>query len=150
MEEENPMGKIRWHYSPERKVAILREHLIGFSPGKKIPLGKEKAALGFFPLNANTRARPHCKDYGQCREQIVQVACGRAPAAFLSAPNPTSESCPISAWATAADTPPLVQKSRGGCTFWRNGNGSAAKAQRDAAALVQGPSGSFAFDLFLR
>jgi transposase len=28
MEEENPMEKRRRHYSPEQKVAILREHLI--------------------------------------------------------------------------------------------------------------------------
>ena len=28
MEEENPMEKPRRHYSPEQKVAILREHLI--------------------------------------------------------------------------------------------------------------------------
>ena len=28
MEQENPMEKSRRHYSPEQKVAILREHLI--------------------------------------------------------------------------------------------------------------------------
>jgi transposase len=28
MEEENPMEKPRRHYSPQQKVAILREHLI--------------------------------------------------------------------------------------------------------------------------
>jgi transposase len=28
MEEENPMEKTRRHYSPEQKVAILRQHLI--------------------------------------------------------------------------------------------------------------------------
>jgi hypothetical protein len=28
MEEENPVEKSRRHYSPQQKVAILREHLI--------------------------------------------------------------------------------------------------------------------------
>jgi transposase-like protein len=28
MEEDNPMEKSRRHYSPQQKVAILREHLI--------------------------------------------------------------------------------------------------------------------------
>jgi transposase len=28
MEEENPMEKSRRHYSPQQKVAVLREHLI--------------------------------------------------------------------------------------------------------------------------
>jgi transposase len=32
MEEETPMGKARRHYSPEQKVAILREHLIDQVP----------------------------------------------------------------------------------------------------------------------
>ena len=36
MEEENPMDKSRRHYSPEQKVAILREHLIEQVPVSEV------------------------------------------------------------------------------------------------------------------
>jgi transposase-like protein len=82
MEEEDPMEKSRRHYSPEQKVAILREHLVEQMPVSEVcekhqihPTLFYQWQKTFFENGATAfeRERPRSQSLGKEQDKINRL-----------------------------------------------------------------------------